>query len=221
MAASAASVTGARSTATAHLTLSSDVVVNNKAPDGIGGAIYSCCGTDSMNINRVVFSGNSAGSASDTSGFQLGGAIFNVDGVANITASTFVNNQALGFDARGRDPDELRFDAEHHGQHIHQQPALGSQSAAGGAIFGDPAVININSSTFTDNLAQGDSTQTTSGGAIAMTAAEFQQRIDPRDRDRHQQCFQWEPGCRAARQWGECSGRRHFERVGNTRPDWQ
>ena len=83
------------------LVLSNDVLENNQAPDGIGGAIYSCCGTDSMKIDHVLFSGNSVGSPSDTDGFQLGGAIFNVDGVATISASTFVNNQALGFSAQG------------------------------------------------------------------------------------------------------------------------
>jgi hypothetical protein len=162
------------------LTLSSDVVANNQAPDGIGGAIYSCCGTDSMNINQVVFSGNSAGSAADNPGFQLGGAIFNVDGVANITASTFVNNQAIGSNAQGG-AIQTSYGSTLNitGSTFVNNQALGSQSAAGGAIFGDPAVINVNSSTFTNNLAQGDSSQTTSGGAIVMTAENFNNVLVP------------------------------------------
>ena len=124
-----------------------------------------------MNINHVVFSGNSAGSVSDTQGFQLGGAIFNVDGVANITASTFVDNQAIGFNAQGgaiqtSNGSTLNIT----GSKFVNNQAVGSENGSGGAIFGDPAVININSSTFTDNLAEGDGSTTISGGAIVMTA---------------------------------------------------
>ena len=157
------------------LTLSNDVFTNNQAPTGIGGAIYSCCDTDSMNIDHVVFSGNSAGSTSDTSGFELGGAIFNVDGVANIIASTFVNNQALGYGAEGG-AIQTSYNSTLNvtGSTFVNNRAVGSQYGAGGAIFGDPAVININSSTFTNNLAEGDSAfQTTEGGAVVMTAINF------------------------------------------------
>ncbi len=52
--------------------------------------------------------------------------------------------------------------------------AIGSQYGAGGAIFGDPALININSSQFINNLAEGDTPfQTTQGGAISMNATNF------------------------------------------------
>ena len=94
----------------------------------------------SLTLNNDTFKGNSVGSASATTGFQLGGAIFNSDGVATITDSTFVNNQAIGSAGSGRrDPDQLWLDVDHHRKHVHENQAIGSYLAAGGAIFGDPA----------------------------------------------------------------------------------
>ena len=84
------------------LTVSNSVLQNNQAPNGFGGGIYSGGGDDaSLNLDHDLFRGNSAGSATSSSPFELGGAIFNTDGVATITSSTFVNNQAVGQNAQG------------------------------------------------------------------------------------------------------------------------
>ena len=158
------------------LTLSNDVLQNNEAPDGIGGAVYSSSATGSMNIDHVLFMDNSVGSPSSTSGFQLGGAIFNVAGVVDISASTFVNNQAVGLGAEGG-AIQTSFGSTLNisGSTFINNQAVGSQYGAGGAIFGDPAQINIDSSNFINNLAEGGSSfETDSGGAIAMNASNLE-----------------------------------------------
>ncbi len=161
---------------TGALSLTNDVFSNNAAPAGIGGAIYSGGFDDSMNISNVLFSGNSVGQASDTFQFELGGAIFNTDGVANISASTFINNQAIGANAQGG-AIQTSYGSTLNvtGCSFINNQAVGSQYGSGGAIFGDPAQINVASSKFINNLAEGDSQfQTTSGGAISMNAQNFE-----------------------------------------------
>ncbi len=153
------------------LALSNDVVSNNESP-GDGGAIYS--GGASLSTDHVLFSGNTIGSPSDDSDFQLGGAIFNVGGVANISASTFVNNQALGLAGQGG-AIQTSFGSTLNvtGSTFINNQAVGAQYGAGGAIFGDPAFIHIDSSKFINNLAEGDSSfPQTTGGAIDITGQE-------------------------------------------------
>jgi hypothetical protein len=159
------------------LTLSNSVLENNTAPmAGFGGAIYSgCCDDASLNLVNDLFSGNSAGSASDTEGFSLGGAIFNASGVAVISSCTFVNNQALGFSAQGG-AIQTSFGSTLTitGSTFQNNSAIGSQYGSGGAVYGDPAQVTINSSSFINNLAEGNSPfLDSSGGAIQTSALDW------------------------------------------------
>jgi len=157
------------------LTISNSVLENNQAPvdGGLGGAIFSlCCGNESLTIDNDLFAGNSVGFAGDTAGgFQQGGAIFN-DGVATISSSTFVNNQALGSNALGG-AIHTTFGSTLTvtGSTFVNNEAIGSGLVGGGAIFGDPALVTISSSQFLNNEAVTNSPfEQASGGAVETTA---------------------------------------------------
>jgi len=158
------------------LTVTDSVFKNNQAPNGIGGAIYNgCCGIASLTIVHDGFTGNTAGSASTSSTFSMGGAIFNSDGTATIQSSTFVNNQAIGPNALGG--------AIHtafgttltvSGNTFRNDQAIGSFMGEGGAIFGDPAFVSVDSSQFFNNVAEGTTPfGTNAGGAIVTTAQDY------------------------------------------------
>ena len=167
--------------------------------------IYSCCGTDSMNIDHVLFIGTiRSARPPDTSGFQLGGAIFNVDGVVNISASTFVNNQALGFERPGRcDPDQLRFDVEHHGQHLHRttRPSARNTALEGRSSAIPPSSTSIPASSSITSPRATAPFQTTRAARSSMNATTSTSRASGH-RDRHQQRFHRQPGRGSARQRG-------------------
>jgi len=148
------------------LTVSSSVLEHNQAPNGFGGAIYS--GPDvnaSLSVNNDVFTGNSVGSAAETVGFQLGGAIFNADGaiatsssVLDLLADSLLRNEALG----GSSP-------------------MGVQSAIGGAVdsqsgnpFAPNPISTISNSLFLGNEAiagtGGGPSAITGGGALGYAS---------------------------------------------------
>ena len=155
------------------LSISNSTLEDNQAPNGFGGAIYSASGMNaSLTLTNDIFKGNSVGSAAMTTGFQLGGAIFNSDGVATISSSTFVNNQAIGSQAQGG-AIQTSFGSTLiiTGTTFTNNQAIGSYLAAGGAIFGDPAQVTISSSQFLNNKAEGSNASgENSGGAIAINA---------------------------------------------------
>jgi hypothetical protein len=157
------------------LSISSSVLKNNQAPggSGAGGAIYSAGGVGaSLSLDSDTFTGNSVGFAADTNSSDLaqGGAIFNADGVATITSSTFNGNQAQGASAQGG---AIQTGAGSTltitGSKFARNAAIGSISGAGGAIEGDPAQLSIDSSQFLNNKAEGSGPLAlASGGAIVI-----------------------------------------------------
>ncbi|HKI21707.1 MAG TPA: hypothetical protein VKA15_27700, partial [Isosphaeraceae bacterium] len=162
------------------LTVSNSVLVNNQAPGdfGSGGAIYSgCCGNASLSLDHDVFARNSVGSSSVTDGIQQGGAIFNADGVATISSSTFTNNQALGYSAQGGAISSNGGTLDVAGTTFLGNQAVGGSStsglggsATGGAIAAFSSVLNLSADTFFGNEALGGSSpmgvQSAIGGAV-------------------------------------------------------
>jgi hypothetical protein len=161
------------------LTLTDSVLEDNQAPQGMGGAIYSgCCDNASLDVERDVFSGNTAGSTSGGDFFALGGAIYTAGGTtATVADSTFTGNQAIGQYAQGG---AIQASTSFSGgvggtltvsgSTFTNNMASGSFSASGGAIFGDPnVVVTVDSSEFTDNEAEASGFGGGSGGAIDVS----------------------------------------------------
>src|SRR5262249_27917500 len=148
------------------LTVTNSVFQNDQSPNGIGGAIYSgCCGNQSLNVTNDVFKGNIAGSATTLSTFSMGGAIFNATGTATIQSSTFINNEAIGPNALGGAiHNSFGATLTISGSTFRNNQAIGSFLGEGGAIFGDPGLVSVDSSQFWNNVAEGDSEFQTDAG---------------------------------------------------------
>ncbi len=158
------------------LTVTNSVFQNDQAPNGIGGAIYSgCCGNLGLDVANDVFTGNTSGSATTDNDFSMGGAIFNTGGTAVIQSSTFVNNQAIGPNALGGAiHTSFGSTLTVSGSTFRNNQALGSFMGEGGAIFGDPAFVSVDSSQLINNVAEGTTPYgTNSGGAIVTTAQDY------------------------------------------------
>jgi hypothetical protein len=157
------------------LTVTGSVFQNDQAPNGIGGAIYNGGGDNSaLTAVNDVFTGNISGSATTSNAFSMGGAIFN-GGTTTIQASTFINNEAIGPNALGG-AIHTTFGATLtiSGSTFRNNQALGTMLGEGGAIFGDPGFVNVYSSGFWNNVAEGDTEfGTDAGGAIVTTALDY------------------------------------------------
>ncbi len=135
-----------------------------------GGAIDQLANPN-LSLNSDLFEDNSAGSTSDATGFQEGGAVAATSAAVNSCA--FVDNKVNGQIAVGGAMvvDGALTIAM---SNFQGNSAVGSDIGDGGAVYQVGGQITIDASRFTNNLAQGaDFVSPAFGGAIDSTAQNF------------------------------------------------